>query len=416
MSNSLYNVGEPSEAAIRAVSYMQVGPEKPIRSEADMLDWVHSRSYYDLVAYINNTSLAIQGKRITSDFPVTEQLEKLCSMFNCLEELIYLNPPQSSELGHQAYRSWSRQMHQKVFIMLDKAMIRNCRYVGELGQYLSLSFGSSMRVDYGHGHELMFMFFLCGLFKAEILVSEDTVAAALLLFGRYNHLMRRLIQTYHMEPTVSRGDWGIDEYCMIPYLWGAAQLGLEAPFTPVQCELEENLKTYRHDYLLVECLDDRMKLRVGVLGEHSFELWCLLSMSSWAEVYKTLIECYLRDVMGDFQFVQHATFTDLMSFCRLPDREELRVVRLGVPLRSARSTAEFQEDTFGGITYKNPEDHEHPSHLPPVTPVVSRHMHALMRFQDPDKLSDRSGDVSPKSLVSPRSSNQPQDKDGQSPS
>lgn len=99
-----------------------------------------------------------------------------------------------------------------------------CNLVTELGFYLSESFGNSVRIDYGTGHELSFIFFLCSLFKAEILKEEDNVASALCLFNTYLVFVRRLQKTYRMEPAGSQGVWSLDDYQFVPFIWGSAQL------------------------------------------------------------------------------------------------------------------------------------------------------------------------------------------------
>lgn len=104
-----------------------------------------------------------------------------------------------------------------------------CNFVTELGFYLSESFGNSVRIDYGTGHELSFVFFLCSLFKAGILEEADSVACALLLFNTYLTFVRRLQKTYRMEPAGSQGVWSLDDYQFIPFIWGSAQLACKNP-------------------------------------------------------------------------------------------------------------------------------------------------------------------------------------------
>jgi len=92
------------------------------------------------------------------------------------------------------------------------------------------SFGNATRIDYGTGHELSFLFFLCSLFKAEILQEQDIVSAALRLFNRYLEFVRQLQRTYNMEPAGSQGVWSLDDFQFVPFIWGSAQLagGLES--------------------------------------------------------------------------------------------------------------------------------------------------------------------------------------------
>lgn len=108
-----------------------------------------------------------------------------------------------------------------------------CNYVTELGFYLSESFGNAVRIDYGTGHELSFVFFLCGLFKAGILQERDNVACALSLFNEYLLFVRRLQKTYRMEPAGSQGVWSLDDYQFIPFIWGSAQLSCKKTITVV---------------------------------------------------------------------------------------------------------------------------------------------------------------------------------------
>jgi hypothetical protein len=46
----------------------------------------------------------------------------------------------------------------------------------ELALYLVNSFGNRTNIDYGMGHEMTFVMFVCGLFKVSFLGPEDMVA------------------------------------------------------------------------------------------------------------------------------------------------------------------------------------------------------------------------------------------------
>lgn len=52
---------------------------------------------------------------------------------------------------------------------------------------------------------------------------SDAQALVLQAFPQYLHVMRRLQTTYWLEPAGSHGVWGLDDYQMLPFLWGSSQ-------------------------------------------------------------------------------------------------------------------------------------------------------------------------------------------------
>ena len=56
--------------------------------------------------------------------------------------------------------------------------------------YLIDSFGNKTRIDYGTGHEMAFVMFLCALFKIGILKDSDRIAVGLKIFSLYMDLAR----------------------------------------------------------------------------------------------------------------------------------------------------------------------------------------------------------------------------------
>lgn len=154
-------------------------------------------------------------------------LHKLLGLFGQLEKLVEQHPPldQPQRFGNKAYRDWARTMREQLPDLLEQVLPTSKKnYLNELLQYLSEAFGNATRIDYGTGHELSFMFFMCALFKAEILLEQDIVSSALRLFKRYLDFARHLQRTYNMEPAGSQGVWSLDDFQFVPFIWGSAQL------------------------------------------------------------------------------------------------------------------------------------------------------------------------------------------------
>ena len=104
----------------------------------------------------------------------------------------------------------------------------------EISGYLEDSFGNSQRVDYGTGHETTFFVFLCRfywqdailgcLYKALVIKREELPAVILLVFPAYLKVCRHLQTIYWLEPAGSHGVWCLDDYQLLPFLFGSAQL------------------------------------------------------------------------------------------------------------------------------------------------------------------------------------------------
>ncbi|TDG39436.1 hypothetical protein AWZ03_014141 [Drosophila navojoa] len=354
-SKQVHNVDEPTEAALKATSFAQQVFSKPIRTPADLGKWKRSQAYNDLIAYINNSSMAIQGHRQDgTDFVVTKQMQKLCHIFNWLDRLVHECHPLGMGHGlmncagddrinkmdstmslrkkcHRAYRHWVKLVQERVYSIVERQVYPHCNHINELAQYLTRSFGSLQQYDYGPSHELMFVFYMCSLFKAGILGANDTVAAVLLLFQRYLELVRRLITFFRLTISHERNTNVVDERNVLPYIWGCAQLCRSPPFDPPQWEQPAVLEAYRKSYMLLSSLEHLQKKKNHVpLGVHSYQLWCVFSLSNWPDAYTGLMASYMKHVLNDFYTMQDVVFCEMLSFTRQPF-EYLQQAFLGEP-------------------------------------------------------------------------------------
>lgn len=96
--------------------------------------------------------------------------------------------------------------------------------IPEIVSYLVDAFGNSTRIDYGTGHEISFVMFLCSLFKVGFLKDEDRASIGCLVFPKYLYVAQKLQKTYRMEPAGSHGVWSLDDFQFIPFIWGSSQL------------------------------------------------------------------------------------------------------------------------------------------------------------------------------------------------
>lgn len=323
--------------------------------EADVGKYQSSLSYHELVDYVNQTSIAIQGVR-PGEYPVSATMLRLCSMFDGIDQAWLPSAGCGSttskataaatlfKLTHNVaqqdivkyvhaitgFRAWSCNMLRNVFHTLEQALPDNqCINMGKLGQYLSSCFGSQSRMDYGNGHELSFLFFLCSLFRAGVLQPEDYPAAALMLFARYLNCVRMLQQTFELRPAGFHGAYSVDDYQFVAYLWGAAQLCIDAPFKPREILNPEVYNKWRDAYLLASCIAYVGDTKTGSFATHSSHLWSIAALGTWTQVFDGLHNMYLKGILTEFHMPRNLMFGELMAYDKAtPTRYQARI-RLG---------------------------------------------------------------------------------------
>ncbi|KAH8368949.1 hypothetical protein KR200_010405, partial [Drosophila serrata] len=310
----------------------QPATAKRVQNIFDLTQWQRSRAYHDLIGFINGTSSAIQGIKTTDEMYESEMLRKLLGLFESLEKLVEQHPPleQPQRFGNKAYRDWAREMREQLPQWLHQLLpVAKQKHQTELEMYLMESFGNATRIDYGTGHELSFLFFLCSLFKAEILQEQDIVSAALRLFNRYLVFARHLQRTYNMEPAGSQGVWALDDFQFVPFIWGSAQLAVNSPFDPSKFVDEMIISDYKDQFMFISCIDYICKVKTGHFGEHSNQLWSITDVPSWVKINAGLVKMYQKEILSKFPVIQHVYFGELMSFDSVPPGTTLSSARLG---------------------------------------------------------------------------------------
>ncbi|KAH8282211.1 hypothetical protein KR054_006140, partial [Drosophila jambulina] len=329
----------------------QPATAKRVQNIFDLTQWQRSRAYHDLIGFINGTSSAIQGIKTTDEMHESEMLRKLLGLFESLEKLVEQHPPleQPQRFGNKAYRDWALEMREQLPQWLHQLLpAAKQKHQTELEMYLMESFGNATRIDYGTGHELSFLFFLCSLFKAEILQEQDIVSAALRLFNRYLVFARHLQRTYNMEPAGSQGVWALDDFQFVPFIWGSAQLAgkfvflsfgilynllillsVKSPFDPSKFVDEQIISDYKDQFMFISCIDYICKVKTGHFGEHSNQLWSITDVPSWVKINAGLVKMYQKEILSKFPVIQHVYFGELMSFDAVPPGTTLSAARLG---------------------------------------------------------------------------------------
>lgn len=235
-----------------------VVPVRSVKSVNDMAFWEKSTAYYDIIGFINAISQAIQGKKLTTKLDPSPIADSILHIFDELNKMVDETPPldQPQRFGNKAYRDWFEKMKAKSPELLKEALPAEFHpALIEITEYLTESFGNATRIDYGTGHELAFIMFLCALYKIHALNESDNLHVGLKIFNAYLLFVRRLQLTYRMEPAGSHGVWSLDDYQYVPFIWGSAQLAVNAPFEPHHFLEPDIIDRYKNDYYWIGCID-----------------------------------------------------------------------------------------------------------------------------------------------------------------
>lgn len=249
--------------------------------------------------------------------------EGLLKIFEALNKYIDKTPPLQGprRFGNLACRDW----HEKMKANINELLITNIKihnspfnlkfegFIKELKHYIVNSFGSSIRLDYGTGHELSFLAFMGGLIDFKLLNLEELNGSEVLtIFAKYYDLARRLIIVYSLEPAGSHGVWGLDDHFHLIYIFGAAQFNgnQNKMIPPVQQILTSPvLDRYKETNLYVNAISFIHRIKLGPFNEHSPIIFDIhSSVSLWSKVLSGLLKMFEVEVLGKFPVVQHFWF------------------------------------------------------------------------------------------------------------
>lgn len=336
-------------------------PAKKIHDGADLVYFKKSLAYKKLHDAINNLLAKVEGQGvpykgldlsivtrskgtlrnstfehdlvvIKEGFGVETDFQETCTntvfqlvvtVLNRYNKYIDETPPLEGprRFGNLACKDWHRKIEKDTYL---RDNFKNDE-VEDLIYYLNNSFGSSIRLDFGTGHELSFLAFM-GPFINQLNGDE-----LLYIFSKYYDVARRLIVEYNLEPAGSHGVWGLDDHFHLIYIIGAAQFQKKSQSLSV-VPLVQNIltaqviNTYKGTNLYVNAIAFVFKIKLGPFKEHSPILYDIhTTVYLWAKVLKGLLKMYEVEVFGKFPVVQHFWFGNLYSWTNAATDQPLPV-------------------------------------------------------------------------------------------
>lgn len=301
---------------IDVTSHIFVAPTKQLNAATQMSTWTDSQAYADIVGFICAMNEAVKDKKLTEDFVVSPPVERLVSMLQVISTWVDDIPPidQPQRFGNKAFKQFYEKLLSESSSLLKQALdetFHGC--IPEVSVYLNESFGNATRIDYGTGHELAFLAFLCCLYKLAVLAETDATATVFCIFKTYIDLCRKLQRTYKMEPAGSHGVWSLDDFQFVPFIWGSSQLMGHRRITPARAVEQDYYESFHKDYIYLAAIKHICSVKTGPFAEHSNQLWNISGVPLWSKVNSGLIKMYKAELLAKFPVIQHFLFGSLLT-------------------------------------------------------------------------------------------------------
>jgi serine/threonine-protein phosphatase 2A activator len=285
-----------------------IKPVKKIVSAEEVEFFRESEGLSRIMAFILSLCESVIGIKC-SEIPepstaVVKIIDILNKMDYWLEEIPLSDEPQ--RFGNPVFKIFIERLNNFSLNLFPEWEI-------ELRSYFLNSFGNSIRLDYGTGHELNFFIFLTCL---DLLgyFSNSNFVTIIHIVERYTQLIKRILKVYHLEPAGSHGVWGLDDYFFLPYLLGAHQLLLNKNLKPKSTIIKDILDSYHKEYLYLDAVFFVLQMKSGPFHEHSPYLHDISNVLKWEKVSHGLIKMYVAEVLEKFPIVQHVEFGFLIPW------------------------------------------------------------------------------------------------------
>ncbi|CAB4059468.1 PPP2R4 [Lepeophtheirus salmonis] len=234
-------------------------PEKKIKYFEDVKKWENSEAYQEYLGFVIHIGDRIKNKKNTQVDSPGKAAQACINILQILSEWVDEIPleEQSQRFGNKAFRIWCVPESKR-----------------EVKSY-------ETRIDYGTGHEMAFVQFLCSLFRIGVFGDSDKEFVGLKLFQKYMNLCRKIQRHYMLEPAGSHGVWSLDDYQFVAFIWGAAQLIGNGVVKPKAISNYELAEAVADDYHFFACIYYISQVKTGPFAEHSNQLWNISAVPNW---------------------------------------------------------------------------------------------------------------------------------------
>ncbi|GBG26745.1 Serine/threonine-protein phosphatase 2A activator [Hondaea fermentalgiana] len=281
--------------------------------------FLSSPTYERLETFVGEMNSAAQGGKptVAATYEGGDSgVQTMLDLIEHVEQMLEEHPPiaqQAARFGNAAFRSWMEAVEKS---SVDDMSALSEEHAMELAGYWCGSFGNARRLDFGTGHEASFLVWLFA--SREVGVVSDLEGLVLAVFPRYLELVYAVQTLYRLEPAGSHGVWSLDDFHILPFVFGSAQLCPKENDPTTAGSLLGTRPRSSRDRMMVEdmagssmymrAIKRITELKTGPFEEHSPLLTDIAQLPSWKKVNAGLIAMFKGEVLAKFPVAQHFLF------------------------------------------------------------------------------------------------------------
>lgn len=145
---------------------------------------------------------------------------------------------------------------------------------------------------------------------------DDILNLALRVFPKYMNIAFYIQNAYTVEPAGSHGAWSVDDYNLLPYVFGSAQLVGQTQIDVKDIFSREKVLQYQDKnmyFRMIKNINDMKSYEITTNSPFISEIHLTKGMS-WEKINSGMLHHFMVEVLGKWPVIQHFWFGNILGF------------------------------------------------------------------------------------------------------